>query len=109
MPNFMPIIFELSAGASGPTNWRRLSWTTPATSRMITGSLTTGDSIQVQFTLEKLTGERNVMETSVSAQTYAPSSTYTSTIFEFGYTGAPAWVRVIKTGTAGVARVVLEG
>ncbi len=57
MPNFQTLIFDLSAAASA-TTWRRLTWTTPQTSRMIHGNLTSGDTIRVDLTLEKLEAEQ---------------------------------------------------
>lgn len=108
MPNFQVIEFPMLA-AETTTNWKRLSWTTPQTARMITGISATGDSIRIDTTLERLVSEMNIMETSAVAQTYASSSTYTANSFEFGYTGAPRWIRVVKTGTNGTARILIEG
>lgn len=107
MSNYQTLYFDLSA-AQTQTAWFRNLGPMAKHTRAIHGSLVSGDTIVVQFTNEVLNSERDVMSTTVSAASFAPSPTQTATNFEFGYDGNFKWARVIKTGTAGVARVVIE-
>lgn len=108
MPNFQTLEWSLPAEVT-TTPWYRLQWTTPTAARMIQGVLTTGDTITVQFSLDKLVPEQSTLITSQATSVFSATSAYATTRFQDTYEGAPRWVRIVKTGTNGVARVIVEG
>lgn len=107
MSNYTILNFDLSA-AQTVTPWKRNLDSTSGTTRAITGTLTSGDTIIVQMTNEVLNSEKQFMETEVSTSNYAASPSQTATVFDLGYDGNFRWIRVVKTGSNGVARVTVE-
>lgn len=103
----VPLYFDLSAGQTA-TSWYKMLSPSTNHERGIHGTITSGDSIQVQMTNEKLVAENNILTTDVSTSSYAASPLVTSTVFDMSYVGAYRWVRIVKTGSNGVARVVVE-
>lgn len=107
MANYQTLYFDLSA-AQTSTPWFRLLGVNAKNTRAIHGNVTTGDSVQILFTNEVLNSEKQIMQTDAVTSSYAASPAQTSQTFELGYDGNYKWVKVLKTGTNGVARVVVE-
>lgn len=95
-----------AAGTTSP--WYKVLAPSTNHERGIHGTLTSGDTLVVQFTNEKLEAENNILQTNVATNNYAVSPTQSTTVFDLSYVGSYRWVRVVKTGTAGAARVVVE-
>jgi hypothetical protein len=102
-----PMYFDLAAGTAA-TNWFRMLSSSTNHERSIQGTLTTGDSIVVQFTNEKLVDENNILQTAVSTTNVVASPAQTTNPFELSYVGNYRWVRIVKNGSTGPARVIVE-
>jgi hypothetical protein len=108
MANYQILEFDLSAGAT-TTSWKRMLSLNSGNTRAVTGTLTSGDSIVVQFTNETLDPNKEIITTEVSANgNVAESNSQTTTTFNFGYDGNFKWARVVKTGSNGAAKVSIE-
>jgi len=107
MANYQTLFFDLAAGDT-TTQWFRLLGTSTDHERAIHGTLTTGDTITIQMTNENLTTEKQIMQTALTTTSFAASDAQTTTPFSLTYKGAFKWVRIVKTGTTGVAHVAVE-
>ncbi len=108
MANYQTLFFDLAAGDTA-TPWRRNLGTNSQGTRAIHGTLTSGDTITVQMTNERLEAEQQTLISNVSTANFAASPVQSSTVFNIGYDGNFRWVRVVKTGTNGAARGIVEG
>lgn len=103
----VPLYIDVSA-AQTTTPWYRMLAVATNHDRAIHGTVTSGDSVVIQFTNERLVPEKNIMSTEVSTNNYAFSDAQTSAPFSTSYKGSFIWVRAVKTGSNGAARIVVE-
>jgi hypothetical protein len=101
------LYIDLSAAAT-TSPWYKVLAPSTNHERGIHGTLTSGDTLTIQMTNEKLEAENNILQTNVATSSYATSPAQTATVFDLTYAGSFRWVRAVKTGTAGVARLVVE-
>jgi hypothetical protein len=107
MANFAVITFDLSAAAT-TTEWRRMLSQNQEGTRAIHGTLVSGDTVQLQFTNERLEAGGENMTSNAVTTNVAASPTQTAVNFELSYDGNFRWVRAVKTGANGVARIHVE-
>lgn len=102
-----PLYIDLSA-AQTTTPWIKMLSASTNRERGIHGTLTSGDSLVVRFTNERLVDENNILQTDVATSNFAVSPSQTTTVFDLSYVGNYRWVQIVKTGTNGAARVIVE-
>jgi len=108
--NFSRIVQMLAADTTTP--WFRLNGSVEAGKlRGIAGSLTAGDTIQLQVTHQSLSNnDKYLLEVpgSTVANTVAVSDIFSTTQFQTILNGNWNWIRAVKVGTTGAATITFE-
>lgn len=92
--------FEITAGETS-SPWRQLnSKFGDNNPRSFTGNLVSGDTINIQLSNDK--------DPNTLLETFTQSEDYTTATFGGTYIGGFLWVRVVKAGSAGAAKVQME-
>lgn len=107
MSNIQILNISLAAGDTA-SPWYRLFSKDASYRRAVHGILTSGDTIGLEFTNEELTTDRTAMTSTASTTNVAVSPIQSGTNFEFAYDGNFKWVRAVKTGSNGTAKVTIE-
>lgn len=95
------------------SKWVRISGrTTQGDLKGYQGRLTSPDTVLLQFTNEDV-GDNSTMQVDSPATlpndfTYSQSATFNTTNFAGTYQGSFTWVRVVRTNTAQIAKVIIE-